>query len=113
MNGPMKLPLLALGFLGALSLAALAEPHTLFMAGDSTMAAQPLIPATPARGWGQMLQPYFNDDLRVENVASSGQSTKSFREKGRGQQILDHLKPGDFVLIEFGHNDGKPDEGRH
>jgi lysophospholipase L1-like esterase len=109
----MKLPLFALMLFGAFSLTALAEPHTLFLAGDSTMAAQPLIPATPARGWGQMLQPYFEDDLRVENFASSGQSTKSFREKGRWQQILDRLKPGDFVLIEFGHNDGKPDEGRH
>lgn len=113
MNRRMKSPFLPSMFLAALSLTALAEPHSLFMAGDSTMAAQPLIPATPARGWGQMLQPYFEDDLRVENFASSGQSTKSFREKGRWQQIVDRLQPGDFVVIEFGHNDGKPDEGRH
>src|SRR5438552_3958445 len=71
------------------------KPRTLFLAGDSTMATQPIVPATPARGWGQMLQPYFNDHVRVENLASSGQSTKSFRDKGRWQQIVDHVQPGD------------------
>jgi lysophospholipase L1-like esterase len=88
------------------------KPCTLFMAGDSTMAAQALVPATPARGWGQMLQPYFVEDLRVENFASSGQSSKSFRETGRWKLILERLEAGDYVLIQFGHNDGKPDEGR-
>lgn len=88
------------------------RPFTLFMAGDSTMAPQAVVPATPARGWGQMLLPYFLDHVRVDNHASSGQSTKSFRDKGRWQAILDRLKPGDFVIIEFGHNDGKPDEPR-
>ncbi len=77
------------------------------------MATQALVPATPVRGWGQMLQPYLHDQVRVDNFASSGQSTKSFRDKGRWQQILDRLKPGDFVIIQFGHNDSKPDEERH
>jgi lysophospholipase L1-like esterase len=88
-------------------------PFTLFMAGDSTMARQPVVPATPARGWGQMLQPYFLDHVRVENFASSGQSSRSFRDKGRWKQVLDRLKPGDFVIIQFGHNDSKPDKERH
>ena len=92
-----------------------AEPHrvTLFMAGDSTMATQALIPATPARGWGQMLQPYFTDNVRVLNLAASGNSTKSFRDGKRWQPILDQLQAGDFVIIQFGHNDSKPDEARH
>ena len=89
------------------------KSFTLFMAGDSTMATQAVVPPTPARGWGQMLQPYFQDHVRVENHASSGQSTKSFREKGRWATILGRIQPGDFVIIQFGHNDGKPDEGRH
>lgn len=88
------------------------KPLTLFMAGDSTMATQTLVPATPARGWGQMLQPYFHDHVRVHNLASSGQSSKSFRDKGRWKQILDRIKPGDFVIIQFGHNDSKPDKER-
>ena len=59
-----------------------------------------------------MLQPFFNDNVHVENHASSGQSTKSFRDKGRWTNILDRIQPGDFVIIQFGHNDSKPDEGR-
>lgn len=86
---------------------------TLFMVGDSTMATQPVVPATPGRGWGQMLQPYFQDYVRVVNLASSGQSTKSFRDKGNWRRLLDQVKPGDFVLIQFGHNDSKPDKERH
>ncbi|HEX4128908.1 MAG TPA: rhamnogalacturonan acetylesterase [Pirellulales bacterium] len=109
------------GIVVAVAIASAGEPTfaqtqcfcTLFMAGDSTMAAQSLVPATPARGWGQMLQPYFDDSVRVENFASGGQSSKSFRDSGRWQQILDRLNPGDFVLMQFGHNDNKPDEGRH
>src|ERR1700754_2326367 len=90
------------------------KPHiTLFMAGDSTMASQALVPPTPARGWGQMLQPYFNDNVRVENHAASGSSTKSFIDSKRWQTIIDHIQPGDFVIIQFGHNDPKTDEGRH
>lgn len=88
------------------------KPFTVFLAGDSTMATQAVVPATPTRGWGQMLQPYFLDPVRVVNFASSGQSTKSFRDKRRWQQILDGLRPGDFVIVQFGHNDGKPDHRR-
>lgn len=87
------------------------NPFTLFMAGDSTMATQAIVPATPARGWGQMFQPYFLDHVRVVNLASSGQSSKSFH--GRWEKLIEQLKPGDFVIIQFGHNDSKPDEPRH
>jgi lysophospholipase L1-like esterase len=90
----------------------LERPVTLFLAGDSTMATVPLVPATPGRGWGQMLQPYFQDSVRVENLASSGQSSKSFRDKGRWQQLLERIRPGDFVIVQFGHNDSKPDKER-
>ena len=60
-----------------------------------------------------MLQPYFTNSVRVENHAASGHSTKSFLDSGRWQRLLDRMKPGDFVLIQFGHNDSKPDESRH
>jgi pectinesterase len=77
------------------------------------MATHAVVPATPARGWGQMLQPYFHDHVRVDNLASSGQSSKSFRDLGRWKQLLDRIRPGDFVIIQFGHNDSKPDKERH
>src|SRR5262249_29822612 len=86
---------------------------TLFMAGDSTMATQRLVPATPGRGWGQMLQPYFQDHVRVENLAWSGGRSKSFRDKGRWNKRRCRPQPGDFVSIQFGHNDSKPDKERH
>jgi lysophospholipase L1-like esterase len=77
------------------------------MIGDSTMANKPVIPANPERGWGQMLQIYFKDTVRVENYAQNGRSTKSFIAEGRWEKVVNALKPGDFVIIQFGHNDEK------
>jgi lysophospholipase L1-like esterase len=80
---------------------------TIFLIGDSTMANKPLIPENPERGWGQMLPPYFKAGVRVENHAGNGRSSKSFRDEGRWQVVEDSLKPGDWVIIQFGHNDEK------
>ena len=80
---------------------------TLHMIGDSTMANKPLIPANPERGWGQMLHMYFKDSVRVENYAQNGRSSKSFIAEGRWEKVLASIKPGDFVIIQFGHNDEK------
>ena len=80
---------------------------TLHMIGDSTMANKPVIPANPERGWGQMFHMYFNDSVRVENSAQNGRSTKSFIAEGRWDKVVAALKPGDFVIIQFGHNDEK------
>lgn len=80
---------------------------TLHMIGDSTMANKPVIPANPERGWGQMLHMYFKDSVRVENYAQNGRSTKSFIAEGRWGKVLTAIKPGDFVIIQFGHNDEK------
>jgi lysophospholipase L1-like esterase len=85
---------------------------TLFLAGDSTMANKPLIPPDPERGWGQMLRLYFREDVRIENHAMNGRSSKSFLDEGRWQEVLQRLKPGDFVIIQFGHNDSKKDPAR-
>jgi lysophospholipase L1-like esterase len=88
-----------------------AEPNqtgfTIFLVGDSTMADKPLIPANPERGWGQMLPMYFKDGVRIENHAVNGRSSKSFLDEGRWEPVLNQLKPGDYVIIEFGHNDEK------
>lgn len=80
---------------------------TIFLIGDSTMANKPLIPENPERGWGQMLPPYFKAGVRVENHAVNGRSSKSFRDEGRWQTVTNSLQPGDWVIIQFGHNDEK------
>lgn len=79
----------------------------LFMIGDSTMANKPLNPAQPERGWGQLLPLYFKEAMRIDNRAVNGRSSKSFRDEGRWKPVLDRLQPGDFVIIQFGHNDEK------
>lgn len=83
------------------------------MIGDSTMAAHAVLPASPTRGWGQMFQPYFKESLRVENHAMSGRSSRSFIAEGRWKIVIEQIKPGDFLIIQFGHNDEKTDEKRH
>lgn len=87
-----------------------ARQPTVFMIGDSTMADKPLTPAQPERGWGQLFPIYLKDSVRVVNLAANGRSTKSFRAEGRWQPVMENLKPGDYVIIEFGHNDEKKDK---
>jgi lysophospholipase L1-like esterase len=93
-----------------------AEParpgFTLFLIGDSTMADKPLIPANPERGWGQLLPMYFRDGVRVENHAMNGRSTKSFLDEGRWATVTNRLRPGDYVIIQFGHNDEKKNDAK-
>jgi lysophospholipase L1-like esterase len=81
--------------------------HTI---GDSTMANKPIIPSNPERGWGQMLHMYFKDSVRVENYAQNGRSSKSFIAEGRWDKVVAALRPGDFVIIQFGHNDEKTND---
>lgn len=83
---------------------------TVHMIGDSTMANKPVIPANPERGWGQMLHMYFNESVRVLNYAQNGRSSKSFINEGRWENVRTALKPGDFVVIQFGHNDEKTND---
>ena len=85
---------------------AYAQP-TLYLIGDSTLADKKDPEVNPEHGWGQVLPTYFNPPLRIENHAVNGRSSKSFFEKGRWEVILNQLKKGDFVLIQFGHNDAK------
>jgi lysophospholipase L1-like esterase len=88
------------------------HPISVFMIGDSTMAEKD--PQTePERGWGQMLQSFFKDSAKVFNHARNGRSSKSFIEEGLWQAVMEKLHPGDYVVIQFGHNDQKPDAARH
>jgi len=78
----------------------------LFLIGDSTMAERTNLEG-PMRGWGQMLQPFLQSRVLVENHATSGRSSKSFIGEGRWQKVLEAIEPGDYVFIQFGHNDQK------
>lgn len=83
---------------------------TIFMIGDSTMANKDLSGCNPERGWGQMLPGFLSDEIVVDNHAANGRSTKSFRDLGHWEKMVDKIQPGDYVVIEFGHNDTKVDD---
>lgn len=82
---------------------------TVYMIGDSTMAnKQP--DKFPETGWGMPFSKMFNASVTVDNRSMNGRSTKSFINEKRWQPIVDALKEGDYVFIEFGHNDEKVDK---
>lgn len=86
---------------------------TIFTIGDSTMANKKLEGENPERGWGQMLSRYFTDDITIDNHAVNGRSSKSFIDEGRWDAVLSKIQKGDYVFIQFGHNDEKDDPNRH
>lgn len=79
------------------------------LAGDSTMAAYGPDKA-PMQGWGQRLEDFVRPGVAVRNHAAPGRSTLSFRREGRWDKLLEGVRAGDFVLIQFGHNDQKKDQ---
>lgn len=83
-----------------------------FLAGDSTVADNTLA-TYPQRGWGQAIGEFLTEEAEVWNFAVNGRSTKSFMDEGRLKQIEMLIDKGDFLLIQFGHNDIKPQEDRH
>lgn len=87
--------------------AASQEPVRVFLIGDSTCAAKKTDKENPERGWGQLFVPLFDEGVFVENHAANGRSTKSFRDEGRWDTVCDRLRAGDYVFIQFGHNDEK------
>ncbi len=81
-----------------------ADVPTIFLAGDSTVTDQP---REPYASWGQMLPRFFKPDVAVANHAESGETLKSFLTELRLAKILSRIKPGDYLLIQFAHNDEK------
>jgi len=77
---------------------------TVFLAGDSTVTDQPQEPTT---SWGQMLPRFFNEGVAVANHAESGETLKSFITGLRLDKVLSQIRRGDYLLIQFGHNDMK------
>lgn len=87
---------------------------TIFMIGDSTMADKPLAKENQERGWGQMLPLYFEGAVKIDNHAVNGRSSKSFIDEGRWDKVRELMRPGDYLIIQFGHNDEKShDPSRH
>jgi len=101
----MKLLVLLILLLASVSVVLAGEPITVYLAGDSTMAEK--VPEKrPETGWGERLPQLFNSDkVKVANHAKNGRSTRTFLAENLWQRILDNLKEGDYVFIEFGHND--------
>ena len=83
---------------------------TIHLMGDSTMAEKDLQGGNPERGWGMMFQNFLDDSFQVVNYAQNGRSTKSFIDRGLWDKVYDALQPGDYVFIQFGHNDAKADD---
>ncbi|PWB24351.1 rhamnogalacturonan acetylesterase [Flavobacterium sp. HTF] len=94
-------------FICFISLNCTAQKTTVYCIGDSTMANKKDPDKNPEHGWAQVLQPFFKDNIVIENKAVNGRSTKSFINENRWDSICKKLKKGDYVLIEFGHNDEK------
>ena len=80
---------------------------TVHLMGDSTMAEKDLTGGNPERGWGMMFQNFLDGGVKVINYAQNGRSTKSFRDLGLWDKVYAAIEPGDYVFIEFGHNDAK------
>lgn len=80
---------------------------TIYMVGDSTMANKSNPDQNPEHGWGQVLDEYLLDEVIVSNHAAGGRSTRSFIAEGRWERVIEAVQPGDWVVIQFGHNDQK------
>lgn len=89
------------------------DTPTIYIIGDSTAAEKDISKGQTERGWGMVLQGFFDEGVRVENHAVNGRSSRSFYTEGRWEKVIDKVKPGDYVIIQFGHNDEKPKPGRH
>ena len=81
-----------------------AQAPTLFLLGDSTVCDQPM---EPYNSWGQMLTRFFRAGLAIANHAESGESLRSSIAAGRLDKVLSVMKPGDYLFIQYGHNDEK------
>ncbi|MBL0940013.1 MAG: rhamnogalacturonan acetylesterase [Gemmatimonadaceae bacterium] len=78
--------------------------------GDSTMADKPDPDNNPERGWGQALPALVKPGVRLINYAVNGRSTRSFINEGRWAKVRADLKTGDWLFIQFGHNDQKVED---
>jgi lysophospholipase L1-like esterase len=90
------------------TLAAFALPPkkkiTVWLIGDSTMSVKET-KAYPETGWGMPFVYFFDSTVKVDNRAQNGRSTRTFMEENRWQPVVDAMQEGDYVFVQFGHND--------
>lgn len=85
------------------------QKPTLYIIGDSTVRNSDGSGRNGQWGWGSLIAPFFDTGaIAVRNHAIGGRSSRTFITEGRWQRILDELKPGDYVIMQFGHNDAGP-----
>jgi len=80
---------------------------TIHTIGDSTMANKPKPEENPERGWCQVFPEFLKNNVTLENHAVNGRSTRSFIDEKKWEKVYNKLKEGDYVFIQFGHNDQK------
>ncbi len=91
--------------IAALEITLIDDVPTLFLAGDSTVTDQT---TEPWAAWGQMLPRFFGPGVAIANHAESGETLKAFVTENRLAKVLSLLKAGDYLFIQFNHNDQKP-----
>jgi lysophospholipase L1-like esterase len=97
-------PVATLGLLAFTSAPTPPYKTKIYLIGDSTMA-QKVRATFPETGWGMPLGTFFDTTVVVDNRAQNGRSTRTFLAENRWQPVVDALQPGDYVFIQFGHND--------
>jgi lysophospholipase L1-like esterase len=102
-------------FLPILVLATFLQPTPknkikIFLAGDSTMSLKET-KAYPETGWGMPFTAFWDSTVKVVNLAKNGRSTKTFLKEGLWKQIYEQAGEGDYIFIQFGHNDESKDKG--
>jgi lysophospholipase L1-like esterase len=85
---------------------------TIYLIGDSTMCVY-LPGPSHLTGWGMPFADFFDPTVTVKNKAEGGESTRTFIEENLWKPVADSLKPGDYLLIQFGHNDEVPSKERY
>ena len=103
-NIVFKNPLVMALLLSVVLLSAKKKEIKIYLIGDSTVCDQD-IKRYPVTGWGTPFADYFQADVLVKNHAKGGRSTRTFIEENRWQPIVDSLHAGDYVIMQFGHND--------
>jgi lysophospholipase L1-like esterase len=105
MKNPKFPSLLLFTSLLLISFVPLQKKHIkVYLIGDSTMAIKET-KAYPETGWGMPFSIFFDSTVTVDNRAKNGRSSRTFIEEGLWKPVVDHLEEGDYVFIQFGHND--------
>ncbi len=105
----MKKKLLLLVGIVALIAAMPEKKRTIWLCGDSTIAIKET-KTYPETGWGMPFVYFWDSAVEIKNLAKNGRSTKTFISENLWQQVVDGAKEGDYVFIQFGHNDESPEK---